>query len=174
MANRISRPAKSAAATSGRKGSKAAPPKTRKRKVSHPAGVFQRQLAFRSEGRYFDLQEIFRKLNARYFRYALRDYTITWGRKRKLPPKEYFVFGTIQEEDRIIRIHPLLDAAFVPQWFLEYVVYHEMLHSVVPDQFDRHGRRIVHHEKFNRRERKFPFYQRAKRWEDDNLARLLR
>jgi hypothetical protein len=31
---------------------------------------------------------------------------VMWGRKRKVRPKEYFVFGTIQEADRIIRIHP--------------------------------------------------------------------
>ena len=134
----------------------------------------QRQLHFGSEGRYFDLQAIFDKINGKYFSNRLRRYTVTWGRKRKLPPKEYFVFGSIQEDDRLIRIHPMLDARFVPQWFLEYVMYHEMLHAFVPDKFDRSGRRIVHHENFTRRERKFPFYRRAKKWEDDNLARLLR
>ena len=57
-----------------------------------------------------------------------------WGRRRKHPPKDHFVFGTIQEEDRVIRINPVLDQAFVPLWFLKYVLYHEMLHSVVPDK----------------------------------------
>lgn len=134
----------------------------------------QRQLSLQREGRYFDLRAIFNKINGRYFANRLNGYTITWGRKRKQPPKEYFVFGTIQEEDRVIRIHPLLDAPFVPAWFLEYVVYHEMLHAFVPDEFDESGRRIVHHAKFNQRERKFHFYRRAKRWEDENLARFLR
>ena len=86
-----------------------------KRKVSHPKALLQRDLPFNQEGRYFDLQAIFDKINDRYFlANPLRNYTITWGRRRKLPPKEYFVFGTIQDEDRVIRIHPLLDAAFVP------------------------------------------------------------
>lgn len=147
---------------------------TRKRKVSHSKLPMQRQLHFETEGRYFDLRAIFDKINAKYFSNKLRNYTVTWGRKRKEPPKEYFVFGSIQEDDRIIRIHPMLDARFVPQWFLEYVMYHEMLHAFVPDKFDRSGRRIVHHEDFNKRERKFPFYRRAKKWEDDNLARFLR
>lgn len=135
----------------------------------------QRQLPlFGHEGRYFDLRAIFNKINGKYFANRLKGYKIVWGRKRKQPPKEYFVFGTIQEEDRVIRIHPLLDATFVPSWFLEYVIYHEMLHAFVPDEFHESGRRIVHHEKFNRRERQFPFYRRAKQWEDKNLARLLR
>lgn len=134
----------------------------------------QRQLSFRHEGRYFNLKAIFDKLNAKYFSNTLRGYQITWGRRRRLPPKEYFVFGTIQEEDRLIRIHPLLDAPFVPTWFLEYIVYHEMLHSVVPDEFDANGRRRVHTDAFNKLERKFPLYHRARRWEDENLARFLR
>jgi hypothetical protein len=146
----------------------------RKRKISHLKLPAQRQLTFPGEGRYFDLNKIFEKLNRRYFRGALRGYSIVWGRKRKLPPREYFIFGTIQEEDRLIRIHPLMDAPFVPTWFMEYVIYHEMLHSVVRDRFDTKGRRIVHHEQFNQRERRFPFYKRAKRWEEENLARFLR
>ena len=146
-----------------------------KRKIAHPKVLLQRQFPFSHEGQYFDLQEIFNRINYLYFRATpLRGYTITWGRRRKMPPKEYFVFGTIQEEDRIIRIHPRLDAAFVPLWFLEYVVYHEMLHSVVPDELCTSGRRKVHTEEFYRREKQFIHYRRARRWEDENLARFLR
>ena len=146
-----------------------------KRKISHSKALMQRCLPFSHEGEYFDLRAIFDKINAQYFRAKpLRNYTITWGRRRKLAPKEYFVFGTIQEEDRLIRIHPRLDAAFVPTWFLEYVVYHEMLHSFVPDEFTPDGRRKVHTEEFNRREREFVHYRRARRWEDENLSRFLR
>ncbi len=146
-----------------------------KRKIAHPKAALQRLLPFNHEGKYFDLKTIFSRLNAQYFRRTpLRGYTIEWGRRRKLAPKEYFVFGTIQEEDRIIRIHPRLDAAFVPTWFLEYVIYHEMLHSVVPDEIGPTGRRRVHTAEFDRREREFYFYRRARRWEEENLARFLR
>jgi hypothetical protein len=146
-----------------------------KRKVCTPALPMQRQFAFPGEGRHHDLHAIFDKINARYFRNGLRGYTITWGRKRRQRPKAYFIFGTIQEQDRIIRIHPLLDASWVPRWFLEFVIYHEMLHSVVPDIYDRkRRRRIVHTEEFTRREQRFPHYNRARRWEAENLARFLR
>lgn len=134
----------------------------------------QRQLNLRHEGRYFDLRAIFDRMNARHFRGRLRNYTVEWGRRRKQRPKEYFVFGTIQEEDRIIRINPSLDQPFVPLWFLEYVMYHEMLHSVVPDEIGPSGRRRVHTDEFYRREKEFPQYRRARRWEDDNLARFFR
>src|SRR6516225_6667698 len=132
----------------------------RKRKLSFKKLPVQRQLLFSPEGEYFGN--------------ALRGYKITWGRRRRRPPKEYFVFGTIQEEDKMIRIHPLLDAPFVPSWFLEYVVYHEMLHAVVPEEIDEYGRRRVHTREFYRRERQFHCYSRARRWEDENLDRFLR
>ena len=134
----------------------------------------QGQLNLRHEGRYFDLRAIFEQLNKRHFRGRLRGYNVMWGRQRKQRPKDYFVFGTIQEEDRLIRINPSLDQPFVPVWFLRYVLYHEMLHSVVPDETISKGRRRVHTEKFNRLERSFPSYRRARRWEEENLARFLR
>ena len=71
-------------------------------------------------------------------------------------------------------IHPLLDQPFVPKWLLEYVHYHEKLHSVVPEETDSAGRRRVHTEEFNRREKTFPRYRRARQWEAENLARFLR
>src|ERR1041384_5028842 len=97
----------------------------------------QRQLNLRHEGKYFDLRAILGQLNQRYFRGRLRGYTVMWGRRRKYRPKDYFIFGTIQEHDRVIRIHPSLDQPFVPLWFLRYVLYHEMLHSALR----RRGRR---------------------------------
>ena len=145
-----------------------------KRKISCLSLPLQRQLSFDSEGRFFDLKAIFDKLNARYFAKSLRGYRVIWGRRRKKRPKSYLVFASIQEEDRVIRVHPLLDARFVPQWFMEYVLYHEMLHAVVPDEFDENGRRLVHTERFRQRERRFPFFMRARRWEAENLGRFLR
>jgi hypothetical protein len=104
----------------------------------------------------------------------LKRYTITWGRRRRKKPHSYIVFGSIQEEDRVIRIHPLLDREFVPKWYIDYVVFHEMLHAFVPDKYDRAGRRIIHHEGFLMREREFRYYTRAVKWERQNLARFLR
>ena len=149
-------------------------PRPRKRHLATPRAAVQRQFEFNTEGRFFDLREIFDKINARYFRNRLREYNIVWGRRRRVRPKTFIVFGTIQEDDRIIRIHPLLDRQFVPQWYVEYVVYHEMLHAFVPDKYDSAGRRIVHHAGFMKRERRFRFYRRSVEWEQENLGRFLR
>ena len=148
---------------------------TKKRKVASPKLPMQRQFAFAEQGRHFDLRAIFDKLNAQYFRSPkLRGYRIEWGRKRRERPTNEIVFGTIQEDDKLIRVHPLLDRAFIPRWFLEYVVYHEMCHAVVRDIYTPQGKRVVHHDAFWKRERGFHWFKRAKRWEEQNLARFLR
>lgn len=148
--------------------------KPTKRHAAIPCTNVQRQFEFNTEGRFFELKSIFRKINAQYFGSRLYRYTITWGQKRKKKPATMIVFGSIQEEDRIIRIHPLLDREFVPRWYVEYVVFHEMLHAFVPDRYDSAGRRIVHHEGFMKREREFRFFKRAMEWERENLGRFLR
>ena len=148
--------------------------KKAKRKLAHPKLPIQRHLNLQHEGKYFDLRAIFARLNARYFRSRLRGYNVVWGRKRRQRPKEYFIFGTIQEEDRVSRINPWLDQPFVPRWFIEYIMYHEMLHSVVPDEIGPDGRRRAHTDEFYRREKQFRGYRRARRWEEENLERFLR
>ena len=148
--------------------------KNTKRKLAHPKLPNQRHLNLQDGGKYFDLRAIFARLTARYFRNRLRGYNVVWGRKRKQRPKEYFVFGTIQEEDRVIRINPWLDQPFVPRWFIEYIMYHEMLHAFVPDEIGADGRRRVHTDEFYRREKEFAGYRRARRWEEENLERFLR
>ena len=148
--------------------------KTPKRKACTPHLPMQRMFDFEeAQGRFFNLRAIFDKMNARYFRNKIKDYRIIWGQRRRVRPRETMIFGTIQEQDRLIRIHPLLDRGFVPTWFVEYVVYHEMLHSVVADLYDEQGRRIVHHDKFFEKERRFHWFRRAKTWEQENLARFL-
>ena len=148
--------------------------KKTKQKLAHPKLPMQQQLNLRHEGTHFDLRAIFDDLNERFFRGRLRGYKVTWGRRRKHRPRENFIFGTIQEEDRLIRINAALDQPFVPCWFLRYVLYHEMLHSVVPDEALSRNRRRVHTAEFNRREREFPYDRRARRWEEENLSRFLR
>ena len=148
--------------------------KARKRKAVVPCWPLQTYLPLPHEGLHHNLREIFDRINGRHFRGKLRRYRIEWGRRRRKLPKTCMIFGTIQEEDRIIRIHPLLDASFVPGWFLEYVIYHEMLHAMVRDKVHPSGRRTVHTDEFRKRELRFRHYHKARRWERENLLRFLR
>ena len=123
-------------------------------------------------GRYFDLAAIYQDLNQGYFCNRVQA-DITWSRRPLQRQRSSIRFGSYQERDRLIRIHRLLDQAFVPRYVVENVVFHEMLHQVVPRQY-RHGRWYVHSPEFRYQERRFPYHQQAEQWQRQHLARLLR
>ena len=80
--------------------------------------------------------------------------------------------GSYSVEDRLIRIHPSLDRPDVPRYFVEWIVFHEMLHQVF-DIPKVNGRRRFHTPEFLERESQFEHYERARRWERRHLDHLL-
>lgn len=70
-----------------------------------------------------------------------------------------------------VMINRLLDSFEVPLFYLQYIVFHELLHEVIPIRRE-HGRWVHHPLEFRRRERQFPNFERALRWERENIARL--
>jgi len=80
--------------------------------------------------------------------------------------------GSFAVEDRVIRIHPLLDQADVPDYFIAWIVFHEMLHGK-HDVVRKGRRRIFHSAAFIADERAYPDSERAAAWERANLDRLL-
>jgi hypothetical protein len=75
-------------------------------------------------------------------------------------------------EEALIRIHPVLDAADVPRFFVEWIVYHEMLHEI-HDMPVVDGRRVYHTREFREAESRFEHYADAVLWERSNVHRLL-
>lgn len=123
-------------------------------------------------GKHFHLREIYDELNAQYFDGEV-DVQITWGQRgRRRRARESIRLGSYTVEDRIIRIHPVLDADDVPAMFIRFIVFHEMLHSIhempVVD-----GRRVYHTDAFRAHERTFEHFQAALIWERNNLHKLL-
>jgi hypothetical protein len=135
----------------------------------------RRGFSLSTAGAHHDLAEIYRAVNARYFENAVTAH-ITWGRaagSSKRRARRSIKLGSYTSRDRLIRVHPALDAAFVPRLFVEYIVYHEMLHQVLPPKSQR-GRRDLHGPTFKARERQFIGYAEALRWEHEHLDQLLR
>jgi predicted metal-dependent hydrolase len=144
--------------------------RTRRHRLHRPPPV-----TIETMGEVHDLQDIYDDLNLRYFADCI-DARITWGMRN--PPgakrrrRNSIKMGSYSVEDRLIRIHPSLDRSFVPREFVEWIVYHEMLHQ-------KHeipiigGRRIFHTEEFMAEEASFEHYEQARQWERDNLDRLL-
>jgi hypothetical protein len=124
-----------------------------------------------ARGNIHDLQAIFDRLNATYFD-GVVEARIGWGPNRGHRRRRTIKTGVYVQEARLIRIHPALDRREVPEMYVAAVVFHEMLHQVVP-AIEQNGRRVVHGSEFRRRESAYPEHERAKRWEEENLSLLL-
>ena len=129
-----------------------------------------------TQGTVHDLYAVFQSVNDKYFGGAV-DALITWGRAGRpasvKTPRRSIKLGSYSATERLIRVHPSLDKAWVPRYFVSYIVYHEMLHHVIP-QSQGSGRRMLHPPVFVARERLFRDYDRSLVWEKAHISRLLR
>ena len=130
----------------------------------------------RTRGEVHDLFAIFRRVNERYFGNT-HDALVSWGKAgpKRTGNKERssIKLGSYSAVERLIRVHPILDRPWVPRYFVEYIVYHEMLHHVIPASRGA-GRAMLHPPEFRKREREFQQYERAIEWERSRIGRLLR
>ncbi len=140
--------------------------------LHRPAQRQTYQQVIQPQGQYFDLEAIYRDLNHRYLDNGVQA-DITWTRRAPQRPRVSIRFGSYHAVDGLIRIHRLLDQAFVPGYVIENVVFHEMLHERIPRQFIN-GRWRIHSPEFRQAEQRFPYHRHAEQWQQRNLHRLLR
>lgn len=120
-------------------------------------------------GRAYDLGAVARRLRSRYLA-SCPAVRIGWS-ERVTPSLMGKWIAMPAGLRNVIVINRLLDNSVVPPFYLEYIVFHEMLHELIPIRRER-GRWIHHPAEFRRRERQFPGYERAQRWERENIADL--
>jgi len=119
------------------------------------------------QGRCYDLQPIYDQLNRDYFNHSL-DLHITWfgqGQKRRC---NRVTFGLYHDPLRLIKINRLLDNSKFPDYFVAYVIYHEMLHYVCPPYVDEKGVSHIHSKLFKEKEKEFKYYKEAQQWIRNN------
>ncbi len=73
--------------------------------------------------------------------------------------------------NRIV-ISKSLDDKRVPSYVIEFVLYHELLHSVIDVEFK--SKRVVHSKKFREAEEKFVLKKESDEWINKNLSKLKR
>ena len=122
-----------------------------------------RKTAIRTEGSHHDLQEIYHSINREYFGERVSA-AITWGAGRPRYAAAKRTLGSYSYRSNIIRINPLLDSKTVPAYYMEFIVYHEMLHADIGIK-KKNGRRIIHAGEFRKREKEFRDYKKAAEWE---------
>ena len=98
---------------------------------------------------------------------------LTWGARRRSLSRRSLRLGSYDLETDVVRLHPVLDQPAVPPWFVSFILMHEILHAALPPRPSPAGRLLHHGPEFRAREAGYADYQRALRWEHDNLPRLI-
>ncbi len=120
-----------------------------------------------AQGKYHNLSEIFYFLNTKYFDDRIKA-VITWGKRRRRWYKGKRTLGSYDQSSNVIRINPVLDQKSVPKYFVEFIVYHEMIHADMDSKKDKR-RDIIHTTEFKRREKLYKHYDKAILWEKRRL-----
>ncbi len=119
-----------------------------------------RKVISSANGQVYDLDRIFTKLNRRYFDGEIEKPVLTWSQRRARS-----ILGHHDAAHDTITISKILDSREVPEWFVEYILFHEMLHIKHPARIVN-GRRYYHTSAFRAEEQSFPRYQHAQEWLD--------
>jgi hypothetical protein len=142
--------------------------------AAHTAPAEVRPRPPRARGLVHDLDEILNEVSRRYFDGAVR-VPIGWSRQghaRRTRGRRTIRLGVYLVHAQQIRVHPALDQRWVPRSLLAWVVFHELLHHVIPIGRSR-GKRSIHSAEFRALEASFEGHAQALGWVRENLPRLL-
>ena len=119
------------------------------------------------ERRHRNLLRMFDKVNAAYFSGTACG-GICWSNMRI--GVDQVTFASCQLEERIIRINTLLDDSRVPYWYVEFVVFHEMLHlHLGHNHYNDDRKEEDHTPRFVSLEKRHPHYKKACEYEEKKL-----
>lgn len=117
-----------------------------------------RRVQSNARGAFHHLDAMFAQLNRRHFAGRLRRPRLGWSAR----PWRTQLGCFDPALDQIV-ISCRLDRERVPQYVVEYVLFHEMLHVKHPVRRARCGLES-HSAEFRRQEKRFPLYERARRF----------
>ena len=109
-----------------------------------------------TQGRIYDLVEIFQDLNSRFFFGLMGQPELTWSRNAARN-----LLGHYDPAHNAIVVTRVLDHPRVPRYVIEYIMYHEMLHLRHPVKL-KGSRRCVHSPEFQAEEKLFPHLEQAR------------
>jgi hypothetical protein len=120
-----------------------------------------------TSGSVYDLRSIYNQINADYFSNDL-NLDITWFGRKSRKRWSTKTLGEYIHGLGLVRIHRQLDDVNYPWQYVFFIVYHEMLHHLVPPRVSRSGRVLPHTREFREREEQFAHYEWVRDWEKSN------
>jgi hypothetical protein len=112
-------------------------------------------------GRHLDLDPVLRRVQESWFAPAVPA-RIGWSER---PARRLMGRYEKGSPEGLVVVNRLLDGPLTPHWYLEFLVYHELLHAVFPPRPGA-SRVLVHPPEFRRAERRHPHHARAKTFEE--------
>jgi hypothetical protein len=109
-------------------------------------------------GKVYDLDSLFDSLNKKYFDSGLDRPRLGWSLR-----DSYRTHGHYDAAHRTIAMSRTLDDARTPDYVVEFILYHEMLHVAMPGEL-RDGRRRHHTPAFRAAEARYPRMKEAVAW----------
>lgn len=120
-----------------------------------------------TKGRVYHLKQIYDRLNRQYFDGKLKLH-ITWFDWPQRKKRSRITFGLFHDPLKLIKVNRILDNKHFPEYFVEYVIYHEMLHYVCPAYVDERGMKHIHSKEFKEREKEYQYFKEAQKWLKDH------
>jgi hypothetical protein len=111
-----------------------------------------------ARGDFHDLEASFERISAVYFSSSIERIPLSWSRQRSR-----YTLGRYDASHHVVYISRILDQAGVPDYVLDYVMYHELLHARHHTQVKK-NRLITHTREFRQEESRFRDYTRAREW----------
>ncbi len=118
-----------------------------------------------------DLQLYAAHLNETYLNNRSRS-VVDWGRRNTTKSRRSIRFGCYDPMRNKIIMNRKLDSAAIPAYFVQYILFHEMLHEVLGIGERADGKRDIHGSLFKLMESTFPDYDKARRFEREIVERL--
>ncbi|MGQ9587070.1 MAG: hypothetical protein ACUVT7_01630 [Thermoplasmata archaeon] len=118
----------------------------------------ERSLVLEPKGRVRDLRAVFDCVNSFYFSGFFTAPILAWttgSPRRRL--------GYYFEAIDLLAVNRVFDSERIPRYALEFVIYHELLHSIIKPESSL-KRRTHHTSEFRAREREFSHYEKAITW----------
>ena len=115
-------------------------------------------------GRHYDLAQVFDRVNAACFAGEMPRPKLAWSRALTARKMGHYQFAS----DTVV-ISLTLDDPRVPEYVIDLVMYHELLHKQMGARMVN-GRRYAHTEAFRQAERRFEHYAPAKAFLDEMHA----
>jgi hypothetical protein len=119
-------------------------------------------LALPLEGHHH-LASLANEVHRTYF-YKYPQLRVRWGQQIQRKSRRSIRLGSYNHVTNEIRIHPSLNAANIPAFFIQSIIHHEYLHHVLGPN---------HNRRFHWHERKFRYFRESKEWIRRNLFLLL-